>query len=112
MSTRTTSAGLPPRVLRATAGMLRALGHPARLRIVELLMGRAMTVGELEGAMKMAQHKVSRHLRELRAARVVAGEREGRRVRYRLVSADAAGVVEVVRRHHYRATTVRDGEAI
>jgi ArsR family transcriptional regulator len=106
------AGALPPRVVRAAAEMLRTLGHPARLRIVELLTGRTMTVGELTEAMKMPQHAVSGHLRELRAAGVVAGDRRGRHVWYRLRSADAAGVVQVIRQHHYRATTYQGGEAI
>lgn len=112
MAEQVSTGGLPPRVLKATASMLRTLGHPARLRIVELLTGRSLTVGELERALKLPQHTVSGHLRELRAAGIVAGDREGRHVRYRLRSADAAGVVQVIRQHHFRATTYQGGEAI
>lgn len=112
MANSKTMGGLPPRVIRAAATMLRTLGHPARLRIVELLTGRSLTVGELTETMKMPQHAVSGHLRELRAAGIVAGDREGRHVRYRLRSADAAGVVQVIRQHHFRATTYQGGEAI
>jgi len=92
--------------------MLRTLSHPVRLRIVEQLMAGSRVVSELIDATGQPQHIVSQHLRELRRVKVVAGKREGRFVRYRLIHPDAAGVIMCIRRHHLTTDTVTDGEAI
>ncbi len=104
--------GLPPRVLKASAGTLRAIAHPARLKIIELLIGAERTVSDLVELLKLPQHTVSRHLRELRAARVVSARRAGRHVHYRLISADAATIVQAVHRNHFRTANFTDGAAI
>lgn len=112
MTTAVAPSGLPIRVLRGAADMLRTLSHPVRLRLVEQLMGGEKTVSELIDATREPQHIVSQHLRELRRVKVVAGKRDGRFVRYRLIDADAAGVITCIRRHHLRDDTVSDGAAI
>lgn len=112
MAISNASSGLPGRVMRDAADMLRTLAHPVRLRVVEQLMAGERTVSELIDATKQPQHIVSQHLRELRRVKVVAGKRDGRYVRYRLINADAAGVIMCIRRHHLTTDTVTDGEAI
>src|SRR5215468_10100360 len=59
---------LPPSELQALkADLFRALGHPARIRILELLSARAHTVQELQDALELDQPAVSQHLAALRA---------------------------------------------
>lgn len=71
--------------LAAIAQVARALGHPARLRIVELLLLRRICVGgELVGELGLAQSTVSEHLRILKEAGLVCGEIERPRVCYSL----------------------------
>ncbi|QJD59906.1 winged helix-turn-helix transcriptional regulator [Pseudomonas sp. gcc21] len=63
----------------------RALGHPARLQIVELLLDRHICVGgEIVRELGLAQSTVSEHLRILKQASIVCGEIEGPRVCYSL----------------------------
>lgn len=112
MPRTTATTGLPPRVLKASAAVLHAMAHPARLKIVERLIGREQRVGQLVDLLKLKQHAVSRHLRELRAAGIVAARRDGRHVYYRLVNADAAAVVKAIHRSYFHAANFRDGEAI
>lgn len=108
------SNGLPGRVLRNAADMLRTLSHPVRLRIVEQLMSGERTVSELIDLTRQPQHIVSQHLRELRRVKVVSGKRDGRFVRYSLTSPDAAGVIMCIQRHHTAnaSDVVMDGAAI
>ena len=77
---------LPPRDILDTAGdLLRALAAPVRIAIVLQLRESSRCVHELVDALGVPQPLVSQHLRILKAAGVVAGERSGREVLYRLV---------------------------
>jgi ArsR family transcriptional regulator, arsenate/arsenite/antimonite-responsive transcriptional repressor len=70
---------------RALAGLARALGHPARIRIVRTLIDRQACIGcDLVDEVGLAQSTVSEHLRILKAARIITGEIERPRVCYSL----------------------------
>ena len=64
--------------------MCKLLSVPARVRIVQLLRGRALSVGALSSRLGITQGAVSQHLRVLRDAGVVAAEKRGYYVHYRL----------------------------
>jgi len=65
--------------------VFRALGHPARVRIVqELSGGEEKCVCELVEACGLGWSTVSRHLAVLREAGVLADEKRGLQVFYRL----------------------------
>jgi DNA-binding transcriptional ArsR family regulator len=85
---------LPPRdVLDAAGDILRALAAPVRIAIVLQLRESQRCVHELVDALAVPQPLVSQHLRILKAAGVVAGERSGREVLYRLVDHHLAHIV-------------------
>ncbi|WP_094288329.1 ArsR/SmtB family transcription factor [Mycobacterium lehmannii] len=85
---------LPPRNVLDTSGdLLRALAAPVRIAIVLQLRESARCVHELVDALAVPQPLVSQHLRILKAAGVVAGERSGREVMYRLVDHHLADIV-------------------
>ena len=65
-------------------GVFRALADPTRRAILELLAKRDMTAGEIADRFPIAFASVSRHLGILRDAGLVATEREGQFIRYRL----------------------------
>jgi len=84
----------PPRELLDTAGdILRALAAPLRIAIVLQLHESQRCVHELVDALDVPQPLVSQHLRILKSAGVVAGERSGREVLYRLVDHHLAHIV-------------------
>lgn len=62
----------------------RALADPTRRRILELLAEGDRTAGEIAGEFPIAFASVSRHLSVLKDASLVAAEREGQFIRYRL----------------------------
>jgi len=65
------------------AALARALGHPARVRILRLLLSRdSCYCGELVDELPLAQATVSQHLKVLRDAGLIQGEIEGPRVCY------------------------------
>ncbi len=60
-----------------------ALAHPARVRIVRLLLNRsACMCGEIVAEMPLAQSTVSQHLKILKQSGLVQGEIDGPRVCY------------------------------
>lgn len=61
-----------------------ALGDPARIEIVDRLGRGTRCVCELQDDLGMAPNLLSYHLRILREAGLVSGERRGRRIDYRL----------------------------
>jgi ArsR family transcriptional regulator len=65
------------------AGLAWAVAHPARVRILRMLIARGECVcGELVGAMPLAQSTVSQHLKILKEAGLIRGEIDGPRVCY------------------------------
>jgi ArsR family transcriptional regulator len=61
----------------------KAIGHPARVAILQLLAARrACVCGELVLELPIAQSTVSQHLKELKLAGLVQGEVDGPRVCY------------------------------
>lgn len=68
--------------LREAAEWLRTLGHPARLRMVEMLLDGKYTVGELAGVCRIPSHVASGHLRLMQRCGFLGCRREGRRKYY------------------------------
>lgn len=84
----------PPRdILDAAGELLRALAAPVRIAIVLQLRESHRCVHELVDALGVPQPLVSQHLKILKAAGVVTGERSGREVLYRLADHHLAHIV-------------------
>ncbi|WP_172651163.1 ArsR/SmtB family transcription factor [Rhodococcus opacus] len=87
-------APVPSKETLAAAGdILRALAAPVRIAIVLQLRESERCVHELVGTLGVTQPLISQHLRVLKAAGVVRGERTGREVLYRLVDDHLAHIV-------------------
>jgi DNA-binding transcriptional ArsR family regulator len=61
-----------------------ALGDPTRREIFERLVDRPLAVGELARQLPVSRPAVSQHLKVLKHARLVTGERAGNRRIYRV----------------------------
>ena len=79
------------------AEFFRTLGHPARVRILELLRDGERTVGELQEALGLDSGGTSQHLAALRNKGLVEGRREGTSVHYRVKDPRAFQLLEVAR---------------
>jgi len=65
---------------RRLAALARALAHPARVKILKLLIDRNTCVaGTLSDALPLAPSTVSQHLRVLKQAGLIMGEADGPR---------------------------------
>ena len=70
-------------VYEVKAGLFRVLGHPARVRMIELLRGGERSVGALQEGLGLESGATSQHLAALRRVGLVESRREGTSVYYR-----------------------------
>lgn len=79
------------------AALAKALGHPARIRILRLLLATPGCIGgTIVDAVGLAQSTVSEHLRVLKAAGVIMGEIDGPRICYALHPAALQPLTEFI----------------
>ncbi len=65
------------------ANIAKALGHPARLAIIEyLLQQKECVCGDIVSELPLAQATVSQHLKELKSAGIIKGNIEGNSICY------------------------------
>lgn len=65
------------------ATLLKALGHPARIAIIEYLMKvNTCICGDIVNELPLAQPTVSQHLKELKNAGIIKGNIEGNTICY------------------------------
>jgi len=80
--------------------LLGCMAHPVRLAVlVRLHRDGPANVGALCAELDVDQSALSHHLRHLRAARLVVGERQGKRVIYRLHDEHVGCIVEDTLQH-------------
>ena len=78
---------------KRTAELMKALGHPARIAIIELLAERQTCIcGDITDELPLAQSTVSQHLKALKQAGIIKGEIDGVRTCYCL---DEKGIREI-----------------
>ena len=68
----------------ARANIIKAMAHPSRLYIIDMLVKRPMSVGELTGMIGADTSTVSKHLSVLKNAGIVEDEKKGTNVFYTL----------------------------
>jgi DNA-binding transcriptional ArsR family regulator len=86
-----------PDVLRRAAEIIKLLGHPDRLKIVEVLEAGEATVSDIQRKVGLGQAIVSQHLAKLRGAEVVSARREGVHVYYRLTESKVPHILQCIR---------------
>jgi ArsR family transcriptional regulator len=79
------------------ASFFRALAHPVRIRILELLVKADRTVQELQHDLGVEQPVVSQQLSVLRASNIVSGTKDGVSVRYSIRDPLIGRLLEVAR---------------
>jgi ArsR family transcriptional regulator len=80
------------------AQFFRALAHPVRINILEILVRGDRTVQELQEALELEQPIVSQQLAVLRNRGIVTSEKQGLSVRYALPDPAIGELLEVARR--------------
>jgi len=65
------------------ATILKALGHPARIAIIEFLLASKHCIcGDIVNELPLAQPTISQHLKELKNAGIIKGNIEGNAICY------------------------------
>jgi len=85
-----------PAAFAEAAECLKALAHPVRLRMVQLLLHGRYTVGELAADCGVPDNTASEHLRLLQRCGFFTSEREGRRVYYVVAEPHLANLMACV----------------
>jgi len=80
------------------ADFFKTLGHPARIRILELLAAHELTVGELQEQVGLEPSHMSQQLAVLRRAGVVVARKRGTSVIYSMATPDMAELMAVARK--------------
>ena len=81
--------------LQSAIGVLKAMGHPVRLRILAMLRDGELCVCQMTALLGLATSTVSAHLADLKRAGLVNERKDGRWVFYRLVNPEPAVLVSV-----------------
>lgn len=85
--------------LELAADCLRTLAHPLRLRLVDILMQGRFPVHELARMCDLPPAQTSEHLRLLKNCGLLAAERDGRTVYYRVADPRLPGLLDCIRDH-------------
>ena len=85
----------------ASDQVYRAIADPTRRAILDLLSVSDRSVKELTAEFTISQPAISQHLRELRAARLVAAKRVHRRNQYRLTATPLRPVLAWLGRYRH-----------
>lgn len=83
---------------QAKAEFFRMLGHPVRIRVLELLQNGPVPVRELLNEIEIEPSNLSQQLAVLRRAGIVISIRDGSTVSYALAGGDVAELLRAARR--------------
>jgi len=91
------SRGGQPPVYALKADFFRVLGHPARVRLLQILRDGELTVGALQEALELESGATSQHLSVLRKQGLVESRRHGTSVYYRVKDPRTLELLELVK---------------
>ena len=89
----------PHQDITILAETFRLLGDPTRLRILFFCLPAPRSVGDIADSLELSQTLVSHHLRLLRGARLVRGERKAKQVFYELSDKHVSGMLAEMASH-------------
>lgn len=92
-----TGATIAWKTLETAAAVIRCVGHPLRLRLLEALEAGDQTVTDLQARTGATQALVSQHLATLRGHGIVEAHRIGTYVRYRLIEPKVHRILACIR---------------
>lgn len=86
MSDTTVPSGLKASFLEEVAIVIKVLGHPERIRIVEYIDKSEMNVSEIQKHLSLTQPVTSQHLRLMKDRGILRSRRDGTSVYYSLAT--------------------------
>ncbi len=97
MSTRPLIRAISTAALAKAADVIKVVGHPDRLRILEFLEDGEKCVGEIQEVLEMPQAIVSQHLAKLRGWDIVESRRDGIHVYYHITEPKVSHILDCIR---------------
>lgn len=79
------------------ADILKTIGHPIRIRIIETLLGSDKCVSNIWGCLELPQSTVSQHLSLLRTKGIVQNERCGSKVKYSITDRRIEEIIKLIK---------------
>lgn len=83
--------------LTRVAETLKAVSHPARLRIIEMLEESELSVGEVQEGLGITQSLTSQHLTTMKMRGVLKCRKNGNMVYYSIANPDVVKVIHCIR---------------
>jgi DNA-binding transcriptional ArsR family regulator len=90
---------LPMDALETAAECLRAVAHPVRLRMLDILLQGEYAVHEIAAFCRLSPNQTCEHLRLLQARRILTSRRNGRTVYYRIIAPQIPGLLACIKKH-------------
>ena len=84
------------KMLDQAAECLKTIAHPHRLRMIQILLQGACSVGDLADACEIPSNMASEHLRLLKDRGFLTSERQGRQVFYHIAEPGLAHIMNCV----------------
>jgi len=88
---------IDPAGLAKAADVIKVVGHPDRLRILEFLEDGEKAVGEIQDCLGLPQAIVSQHLAKMRGWDIVESRRDGIHVYYRIMEPKVTHILDCIR---------------
>lgn len=87
---------------REESEILKALAHPVRLQIIELLLldipEESCSVNSLQKELDIPQPTISQHLQTLRSHGIIDGEKKGVQVCYKVIDKRVGKILEILKK--------------
>lgn len=84
--------------LEAAASKLRAIAHPMRIAVIDLLHERELSVTEIYERLSIEQASASHHLNILKSKGVLASKRRGKKIFYSLKNQTLTEIIDCINR--------------
>jgi DNA-binding transcriptional ArsR family regulator len=97
MSSQPLIRAIDPAALAKAADVIKVVGHPDRLRILEFLEEGERCVGEIQEVLELPQAIVSQHLAKMRGWNIVESRREGTHVFYHIIEPKVRHILDCIR---------------
>lgn len=100
MTTEKLIRAIDPAALGKAADVIKVVGHPDRLRILEFLEDEEKAVGEIQDCLGLPQAIVSQHLAKMRGSNIVESRRDGIHVYYCIIEPKVKHILDCIRHCH------------
>ena len=82
--------------LEKVSEILKAMAHPARLKILEGLIENECNVGQIQEKLNLPQSTISQHLKTLKNAGIIKGSRDGTKICYRVIDSKVRKIIGII----------------